>query len=121
MSKTTQLPMKTMVQQKTRKSHRKHVPQRTCVACRQVRAARELTRIVRLAGGAVELDEKHKKSGRGAYLCSSKACWETALSKKLLEHALKTEIEDEEKEALWQHCGSLPAAPAEQAGAGSTP
>ncbi len=113
--------MKTMVQKKARKTHRKHVPQRTCISCRQVRAARELTRIVRLPGGAVELDEKHDKSGRGAYLCSSKACWEMALRKKLLEHALKTEMEDAEKEALWQHCGSLPPASAEQAEAGTTP
>jgi predicted RNA-binding protein YlxR (DUF448 family) len=109
-----------MVEKKARKTRRKHVPQRTCISCRQVRAARELTRIVRLPGGAVELDEKHSKSGRGAYLCSSKACWEMALRKKLLEHALKTEMEDAEKEALWQHCASLPAASDQHVEAGST-
>jgi predicted RNA-binding protein YlxR (DUF448 family) len=80
-----------------------------------------LTRIVRLPGGAVELDEKHNKSGRGAYLCPSKACWETALRKKLLEHALKTEMEETEKAALWQHCSSLPTASAGQVEAGTTP
>ena len=86
---------------------RKRVPQRTCVACRQVRAARELTRIVRLPTGAVELDEAHKKPGRGAYLCSSRECWETALTKRLLEHALKTELAEAEKDTLWQYCVSL--------------
>jgi predicted RNA-binding protein YlxR (DUF448 family) len=87
---------------------RKHVPLRTCVACRQVRGARELIRIVRVPGGGVEIDETHKKSGRGAYLCFSRTCWETALRKKLLEHALKTEIANEELEDLWQRCHSLP-------------
>jgi hypothetical protein len=67
-----------------------------------------LIRIVRLPGGRVEIDQTHKKSGRGAYLCCSRACWEAALGKKLLEHALKTRIADEELKDLWQHCGSLP-------------
>ena len=89
---------------------RKHVPQRTCVACRQVRPARELVRIVRLPSGEVELDETGKKSGRGAYLCPGGACWEAALTKRLVEHALKTEIATEEKEALRQRCRSLPTA-----------
>jgi predicted RNA-binding protein YlxR (DUF448 family) len=87
---------------------RKHVPLRTCVACRQVRTSRELIRIVRLPSGGVVIDHTHKKSGRGAYLCSSRACWETALGKKLLEHALKTEIAEEELKELWKHCSSLP-------------
>ncbi|TKJ31818.1 MAG: nucleic acid-binding protein [Chloroflexi bacterium B3_Chlor] len=89
---------------------RKHVPQRTCVACRQVRPARDLIRIVRLPSGEVELDETGKKSGRGAYLCAGRACWEAALTKRLVEHALKTEIRTEEKEALRQHYHSLPTA-----------
>jgi len=93
---------------KSSEAGRKHVPLRTCVACRQVRASRELIRIVRLPDGRVEIDHMHKKSGRGAYLCRSQACWETALGKKLLEHALKTKIADEELKDLWQHCGSLP-------------
>jgi predicted RNA-binding protein YlxR (DUF448 family) len=74
-------------------------------------------RIVRLPTGGVELDETHKKPGRGAYLCESRACWETALDKKLLEHALKTEIAQEEKEALWQRCRTLPTESTEQSGA----
>jgi predicted RNA-binding protein YlxR (DUF448 family) len=87
---------------------RKHVPQRTCIACRQIRPKRDLIRIVRLPTGEIEVDQTGKISGRGAYLCPNKACWEEALNKKYLEHALKTEIATEEKEGLWQHSHSLP-------------
>jgi predicted RNA-binding protein YlxR (DUF448 family) len=74
-------------------------------------------RIVRLPAGGVELDETHKKPGRGAYLCESRVCWEAALTKNLLEHALKTDIAQEEKEALWQRCRSLPMESTKQSGA----
>ena len=106
---------------KSSQTHRKHVPQRTCVACREVRAARELLRIVRLPSGAVELDETHKKSGRGAYLCHSRACWETALSKRLLEHALKTEMASDEKEALRRCYDMLPGEHPDEVAARTTP
>jgi len=90
---------------------RRHVPQRTCVACHLVRPARELIRIVRLPGGGVEVDETGKKSGRGAYLCSDAACWELALTKQRLERALKTETTAEEKEILWRQSRSLRPSP----------
>jgi predicted RNA-binding protein YlxR (DUF448 family) len=93
---------------------RKHVPQRTCVACRQVRPKKELIRIVRSPEGDIEVDETGKKSGRGAYLCRNKACWEIALAKSKLEYALETEIRVEEKDRLWQHSRSLPDTPPQQ-------
>ena len=36
---------------------RKHLPQRTCVACRTVRPKRDLVRVVRTPDGAVIVDE----------------------------------------------------------------
>src|SRR6266496_13228 len=78
----------------------KHVPQRTCVACRTTGAKRGLVRIVRGAEGRVEVDETGKKPGRGAYLCRARDCWETALKRKTLEYALKTPITVEDKAAL---------------------
>ena len=57
-----------------------HSPQRTCIACRTVRAKRELVRIVRTPEGNVQADPTGKKSGRGAYLCRQRACWETLLN-----------------------------------------
>jgi len=44
---------------------KKHVPQRTCVACRQVKAKRELVRLVCVSDGSVEVDTSSKKTGRG--------------------------------------------------------
>ena len=79
---------------------RKHIPQRTCIECRTTRPKRELVRIVRLAEDGVTIDVTGKKSGRGAYLCRRKACWEGALSCGRLEHALKTFLTDEEKGRL---------------------
>ncbi|HST03477.1 MAG TPA: YlxR family protein [Chloroflexia bacterium] len=86
---------------KTAKQPRpKHVPQRTCVACRSTEAKRGLVRVVRTATGTVEVDETGKKAGRGAYLHKSRECWDKALKGKVLEYALKTAITAEDKAAL---------------------
>jgi predicted RNA-binding protein YlxR (DUF448 family) len=69
----------------------KHVPQRTCVACRATDAKRELVRIVRGADGRVQIDLRGKTHGRGAYLCRNPLCWETALQRRALERALRIE------------------------------
>ena len=50
------------------------VPQRTCVACRQVKAKRELIRVVRDADGRLSVDLRGKAPGRGAYLDPDEAC-----------------------------------------------
>jgi uncharacterized protein len=71
----------------------KHIPQRTCISCRTVRGKRELLRIVRTLENHVEADPSGKKSGRGAYLCRVRECWETILSAPgRLENALKLEM-----------------------------
>ena len=86
----------------------KHVPQRTCIACRTVNAKRGLIRIVRTPTGEVALDATGKRSGRGAYLCRTRSCWDTALQKKSLEHALKTAISPEDKTALQTYIETRP-------------
>lgn len=86
---------------------RKHVPQRTCIGCRETRPKREMVRIVRAPGGGVEIDETGKKSGRGAYLCRRQECWEMALNKDRLEHALKTSLTDEERATLEEFAHGL--------------
>lgn len=68
----------------------KHVPQRTCVVCRETDAKRVLTRIVRTGEGAIEVDPSGRKNGRGAYLCDKRECWERAVSTPILARALKT-------------------------------
>ena len=78
----------------------KHIPQRTCVACRQVKAKRELVRLVRSANGIVEIDATGKKVGRGAYLCQSRECWELGLKGNRLEHTLRIALTPDNREQL---------------------
>ena len=84
----------------TRSGRRKHIPQRTCVVCREVRNKRELVRVVRTPDGTLVVDETGKKNGRGAYLCRKSACWEMALKGQHLSKALKMEIGAQEREIL---------------------
>ena len=74
-----------------RGSRPRHVPQRTCVACRQTGAKRGLVRIVRGVDGSVAIDPSGKRSGRGAYLCHEAECWRNALRSGMLPRALKME------------------------------
>lgn len=87
----------------------KHVPLRTCVYCRQVRPKRELVRIVRTLQGTIEIDERGKVAGRGAYLCRNRACWEGAIRHGRLEHALRIELGAADKERLLQYGQQLPS------------
>jgi len=84
----------------------KHVPQRTCVGCRETLAKRSLIRVVRTDQG-VYVDPSGKAAGRGAYLHDRKSCWESAL-KGALGHALKTEITDQDRDHLHTFMASLP-------------
>ncbi len=89
---------------------RKHIPQRTCIACRQVRNKRDLIRIVRTTEAGVMIDPSGKRAGRGAYLCRARACWDLALAPKsrMLDHALKTTLSEAEQAALSAFAQSLP-------------
>jgi uncharacterized protein len=78
----------------------KREPQRTCVACRKVRAKQELVRIVRTPENTIEVDIKGKKAGRGAYLCRVRECWETGIKGNNLERTLRTKLTQEEREKL---------------------
>jgi len=91
-----------------RSQRHKHVPQRTCVACRTVRPKGELVRIVRTPEGAVMVDETGKRNGRGTYLCRQRGCWETALARRQLERALKTTLTTETEAQLWEYAAGLP-------------
>jgi uncharacterized protein len=83
----------------------KHIPQRTCVGCREVNPKRSLVRIVRQTE-AVVIDQKGKMAGRGAYLHNQKSCWERGL-KGSLEQALKTKFSDIDREILFTYMQSL--------------
>jgi predicted RNA-binding protein YlxR (DUF448 family) len=86
----------------------KHVPQRTCIACRTTEAKRGLVRVVRTPDGRVEIDPTGKKNGRGAYVHETRACWEEALKRERLGRALKVAVEREDRERLKAHAEALP-------------
>ena len=70
------------------------------MACRQIKAKRELVRLVRTLRGDIEIDTSGKKEGRGAYLCPRRACLEKALQGKQLEHVLKSQLTPANRERL---------------------
>ncbi len=79
---------------------RKHVPQRTCIACQRSGAKGELLRLVRTTDGRVLIDATGKLPGRGAYLCRRPECVEKGGTKKIIERALKMKISEEALECL---------------------
>lgn len=104
----------------TKQQRPKHVPQRTCVACRSTEAKRGMVRVVRAADGSVAIDETGKKPGRGAYIHKSRECWDKALKGKVLEYALKTAITTADKATLQAYGEALQSDEETVASSGST-
>lgn len=54
---------------------------------------KELIRIVKNKEGEISLDLTGKKSGRGAYICKTKECFDKALKTKAFERAFSVQID----------------------------
>ena len=89
------------------KAKTKHLPQRTCIACRQIKEKKTLIRLVSTENGIAEIDVFGKKPGRGAYLCPQKTCWELALRKNRLDYALRTKLHDDNRQTLREYSHNL--------------
>ncbi len=89
-----------------KKSKEKHVPQRTCVGCREVLPKRKLIRLVRTSTG-IQLDPSGKLPGRGAYLHEHRSCWERGINGKLAQ-ALKMNLSAEDRRLLLEYMAGLP-------------
>lgn len=70
------------------------LPQRTCVACRTVRAKRDLVRIVRSPSGDLTVDLRGKAPGRGAYCDPDASCLERGLRDGAIARALDVTIDE---------------------------
>jgi predicted RNA-binding protein YlxR (DUF448 family) len=91
---------------KAKKAFRqKHIPQRTCVGCREILPKRSLIRIVRTPEG-IRVDPTGKMAGRGAYLHDRKSCWQAGL-KGALGKALQIELSPEDRQTLQSHMERL--------------
>ena len=78
----------------------KRIPERTCIACRQIAGKRTLVRLVRTVTGGVEVDPTGRKNGRGAYLHADPACWDLALRRGTLNSALKVTVGEADLAAI---------------------
>jgi hypothetical protein len=85
----------------------RHIPERSCVACRTKRPKRELARIVRTPEGQVKADPSGRVNGRGAYLCPRLECWVEGISKGKLKAALEVTIPDEAKRELLDYARNM--------------
>ena len=78
----------------------KKIPMRKCLGCNEMKPKKELIRAVKSPDGEISIDLTGKKSGRGAYICSDKACLRKARKGKRLEKALETAIPDSVYDAM---------------------
>ena len=85
----------------------KRVPERTCIACRQVKAKRDLVRIVKPKDEGIVIDINGKKPGRGAYLCKTKECWENGLKGSRLEYVMRTTLTQQDLKKLEEYAEKL--------------
>ncbi len=103
-TKQTTKPAQAPKRGKAKGPRPKHVPQRTCVACRTTDAKRGLIRLVRTPEGTVEVDPTGKRAGRGAYLCARVSCWTRGINEKTLVRALRLEgLTEENRAALLKY------------------
>ena len=78
----------------------KKIPMRQCVGCGEMREKKELVRVIKTPEGEVVFDVTGRKNGRGAYVCFSTECLDTAIKRKGLERSLKIAIPQEVYEVL---------------------
>lgn len=73
-----------------------------CVGCQEMKAKRDMIRIVRTPEGEILIDPTGKRSGRGVYICPRQDCLAQALKRKALAKALNTVIPAEIIDSLRQ-------------------
>ena len=80
----------------------KKIPLRMCLGCQEMKAKKELVRIVKNKENEISVDFTGKKPGRGAYICKSISCFDKARKGKRLEKAFESAISEEVYETLRQ-------------------
>lgn len=78
----------------------KKIPMRTCIVTREKLPKGELVRVVRTPEGNVVIDTTGRTNGRGAYLKKDLQVIEKAMTSKVLNRALETEVPSEVFEQL---------------------
>jgi predicted RNA-binding protein YlxR (DUF448 family) len=78
----------------------KKIPLRMCTGCGEMKAKKELIRVLKTPEEEIVIDSSGKKNGRGAYICCSLSCLQKAIKTKGLERSLKVSIPGDIIEAL---------------------
>ena len=76
------------------------IPMRQCLGCREMKAKKDLIRVVRSPEGEISLDFRGKKSGRGAYICPDPECLKKAMKSRAIERAFSSAVPAEIYEKL---------------------
>ena len=90
----------------------KKIPMRQCVGCREMKAKKDMIRVIKSASEEegtpeISLDATGRKNGRGAYICASSACLNAAIKNKGLERSFKMPIPKEVYELLTKEMEKL--------------
>ena len=70
----------------------KKIPMRQCIGCGEMKAKKEMTRVIKNTEGEILLDATGRANGRGAYVCPNTDCLHKAVKSKGLERSFKTPI-----------------------------
>ncbi len=69
------------------------MPERTCIGCSTKRPKKELIRLAKVDGNIV-IETTAAHLGRGAYLCSSNACFEMAAKRRMFQKTLSIGLDE---------------------------
>ena len=83
----------------------KKIPMRQCIGCREMKAKKDMIRVLKTASAENErpeiiLDATGRKNGRGAYICPNRDCLDLAMKNKGLERSFKMAISKDVYEML---------------------
>lgn len=83
----------------------KKIPMRKCTGCGEMKAKKELVRILKTAENNIVIDLTGKQNGRGAYLCRSEECLKKAMKTKAIDRSLGVTVSAEVFEELKKELG----------------
>ena len=90
----------------------KKIPMRQCVGCHEMKAKRDMIRVIKTApaeDGETEiiLDATGRKNGRGAYICPNRECLAMPMKNKGLERSFNMPIPKDVYETLTKEMEQL--------------
>lgn len=72
----------------------KKIPQRQCIACRELKEKREMLRVTKQTEGNIFLDFSGKANGRGAYICDNPDCVKKLKKSRLLDKVFSCRVDE---------------------------